>query len=320
MRKHLFLHQLFNTPHMVLPDMLHEAVAWAGQRMGVNLQQVNIGLPMTAWKDDGDHGAVQAVSAEDRRMEAARGSGVLVMPVAGILVPRTNDVGLCSNQASYEGLRSQLNAGLNDPSIEHIVVDLATPGGAVSGCFEFVDDIRAGRDVKPITALVHYSAFSAGYAIASACSDIVLSKTSGVGSIGVIMKHADFSQKLENEGVKVTTLYRGARKDDMSQTGPLSEEAMAAADSMLDHYYEMFCDTVAQNRGMKVSAVKDTEAGLFYGGNAIEAGLADGLESQQQAVNRIAASVAAKRARVPKARGSTQAIAASMAMSLNLKH
>ncbi|MEN7429166.1 S49 family peptidase [Chromobacterium sp. TRC.1.1.SA] len=316
MKQHLYLHQLFNQPHMVLPDMLHEAVAWAGTRMGLNLQQVNVNLPSMAWKGDGA-GEIEAASPADRRLQAAQQTGVLVIPVSGILVPRANDVGLCANQTSYESVRAQLNAGLADPQIEHIVYDMATPGGAVTGCFELAADTHAARAVKPITALVHYSAYSAGYALACACSDIVLSQTSGVGSIGVIMKHVDISKQLEADGITVTTLYRGARKNDMASNTPLSDDARANADKLLDLYYEQFCETVAEYRGLGVQAVRNTEAGLFYGPQAVAAGLADRVESQQQAVNRIVTEVAARRKPTAPTARRANALATAMQMSIN---
>ncbi|MCD0492332.1 S49 family peptidase [Chromobacterium violaceum] len=316
MKQHLYLHQLFNQPHMVLPDMLHEAVAWAGTRMGLNLQQVNVNLPDMAWKGDGPR-EVEAASPADRRQQAAQQTGVLVIPVSGILVPRANDVGLCANQTSYESVRAQLNAGLADPQIEHIVYDMATPGGAATGCFELAADTRAARAVKPITALVHYSAYSAGYALACACSDIVLSQTSGVGSIGVIMKHVDISKQLEADGITVTTLYRGARKNDMASDTQLSDDARANADKLLDLYYEQFCETVAEYRGLRVQAIRDTEAGLFYGPQAVSAGLADRVESQQQAVNRIVTEVAARRKPTAPTARRASALATSMQMSIN---
>lgn len=319
MKHHFLLHQLFNQPHMVLPDMLHEAVAWAGSRMGVNLHQINVhvaramGQPQ-AWLDDGPD--VAAISPEEQRLQAAQQTGVLIIPVYGVLVPREMNLALCSTQTSYESIRSQITAGINDPRVDEIVLELDSPGGAVVGCFELVTDIVAAKVIKPIHAIVHFSAYSAAYAIASACTDISLSDSSGVGSVGVIMKHADFSQQLESDGIKVTTFFRGARKNDLAADAPLTDEVVAVVDARMDTYYTKFVETVAANRGLSVEAVRATEAGLFYGADAIKAGLADTLESQQAAINRIVASVASRRAG-SKTR-STRATAAAMAMAAQL--
>lgn len=319
MKHHFLLHQLFNQPHMVLPDMLHEAVAWAGSRMGVNLHQINVSVGAAlsqpqAWKDDND---AEMISPAERRMQIAQQTGLLVLPVYGVLVSREANLNLCSTQTSYESIRNQINAAIADPKIEEIVLELDSPGGAVTGCFELVADIVAAKAIKPIHAIVHFSAFSAAYAIASACTSITLSESAGVGSIGVIMKHADFSQQLVEAGIKVTTFYRGDRKNDMAADTPLTDEVVAVVDARMDHYYARFVDTVAANRGLSVEAVRATQAGLYYGQDAIKAGLADTLESQQAAINRIAANVSARRVKRPVGRG-TRATAAAMAMASQL--
>lgn len=312
MKEHFLLHQLFNQPHMVLPDMLHEAVAWAGRRMGVQLNQVNVSLPAMS--------AAAEPHAEVAQAQAATGgSGVAVIGVYGVLVPRSANVALCARQTSYEELRASLNEAVADASVQHIVFDFDSPGGAVTGCFELAADIRAARDMKPITAIVHYSAFSAAYLLASACTEIILSQTSGVGSVGVIMKHADFSKQLEGEGIAVTTFFRGARKNDLAPEAPLSEDAIAVVDQRMDLYYGLFADAVTEYRGLKPEDVRATEAGLYYGADAVKAGLADRVEPQQQAINRIAAEVAASRSKstpAPRRRMAAQALAMEMAAQL----
>nr|WP_227500869.1 hypothetical protein [Klebsiella variicola] len=95
--------------------------------------------------------------------------GVAVIPVHGILVPRRGQItAMCSELTSYERIRGQLQAALNDPSISEIVLDINSGGGAAVGCKELADYIYQSRDTKPITAIVNYSAYSAAYFIASA--------------------------------------------------------------------------------------------------------------------------------------------------------
>lgn len=318
MRGQFLLSQLFNQPHMVLPDVLHEAVAWAGERAGVELRQLGVhvaaALQPAAWREDGDRASMASLA--EQRMQSAQQTGLLVIPVQGLLVAREANVNLCATQTSYEGIRSQIQAGLNDPRVSAMVLELDSPGGAVVGCFELVADIEAAKAVKPIHALVHFNAFSAAYAIACACSDITLSESSGVGSVGVIMKHADFSQQLASSGVAVTTFYRGARKNDMASDAPLSDDARAAVEKRMDAYYDKFAGVVANNRGLSVAAVKATDAGLFFGAEAVLVGLADRVESQQLAINRMAAEVAASRS--PPLVSSRRATAAAMAMAAQL--
>lgn len=319
MRQSLLLQQLFNTPHMVLPDVLSVAVAWAGERMGVQLTQVNINTP-AAWRDDDDPPRERAVSPTEQRLEIGRQTGLLSIPVEGVLVPREANVNLCDTQTSYESIRAQILAGRDDPRIDAMALVLDTPGGAVTGCFELAAEIAEVSAIKPIHAIVYHSAFSAGYAIASACTDITLSSSSGVGSIGVVMKHADFSKQLESRGVTVTTIYRGARKVDLAPESPLSEEALAVANERIDAYYQQFVDAVASSRGLTAEAVRATEAGLYFGQGAIAAGLADRIEPQHQAINRLAAEIASRRNKppaTPARRATARATAMAMTLALN---
>ena len=55
---------------------------------------------------------------------------------------------------------------------------------------------------------------SAGYVLASQADRIVLPRTGAVGSIGVVVMHADLSGQLSDAGVTVTLIHSGAHKVD----------------------------------------------------------------------------------------------------------
>lgn len=216
--------------------------------------------------------------------------GVAVIPVHGLLVARRGQITqACTELTSYERIRSQLNAALNDPSISEIVLDINSGGGAAVGCKELADYIYQSRETKPITAIVNYSAYSAAYFIASACSKIIVSQTSGVGSIGVIMEHLDTSKLEEKMGLTFTTIFRGDNKNNGTQHEPLSEEALGMFQGMIDEMYETFTGSVAEYRGLDQQAVIETQAGLYFGPGAVSAGLADEIADPQSAINAIAA-------------------------------
>lgn len=218
------------------------------------------------------------------------GGGVAVIPVHGILVPRRGQMmAMCTELTSYERIRSQFNASLNDPSVSEIVLDINSGGGAAVGCKELADYIYQSRDIKPVTAIVNFSAYSAAYFIAAACSRIIVSQTSGVGSIGVIMEHMEASKMEENAGLKFTTIYRGDNKNNGTPHAPLSEQAQTMFQGMIDQMYEVFTSSVAEYRSMTQQAVVDTQAALYTGADAVAAGLADEVSDPQTAINSIAA-------------------------------
>jgi ClpP class serine protease len=108
-----------------------------------------------------------------------------------------------------------------------------------------------------------------------------------MGSIGVIAMHVDQSTWDENTGVKYTPIFAGAHKNDFTPHEPLSAEAKAAGQAMVDEVYDIFVKTVARNRGMTPADVRSTEAALYQGKNAVDAGLADAVMPWDKAVTDI---------------------------------
>lgn len=291
---HRLASMIFNTPQMVRDDWLDMAVTWANQSMNLNIVNLNVGSQLQAMYDD-DAPAVEAIAPSERRLQAARETGVYVLPIHGALVSRSAHLDMCTTMTSYEDIRGQLHAALNDGSVEHIALDIDSPGGSATGMIDLAEEVYAARAVKPITAIVNFGAYSAAYGLASAASEIILSNSSGVGSIGVIARHVDMSKRYEDAGLKITTIFAGARKADLSSDAPLSEEATAWLTELVQQNYAEFTDLVARNRGLTVAAVRSTEAGVFHGQHGIAQGLADRIEPPQAAINRIAAQVASNR-------------------------
>lgn len=216
--------------------------------------------------------------------------GIAVIPVHGLLVSRRGQITeTCMELTSYERIRSQLTAALNDSTVNEVVLDINSGGGMVSGCKELADYIFASRDIKPITAIVNFNAFSAAYFLASACGTVIVSQTSGVGSIGVIMEHMEASKWEENNGLKFTTFYRGDFKNAGSPHEPITDDARTEIQEMIDNAYDMFTSSVAQYRSIDLKAVIDTQARCFFGQAALDSGLADELSDPQSAINAIAA-------------------------------
>jgi ClpP class serine protease len=143
------------------------------------------------------------------------------------------------------------------------------------------DLIRSVRQTRPVTAFVNDMAASAAYGLASAANEIVISPTSIVGSIGVVMLHADRSGELAAQGVKPTLIFAGSHKVDGNPFEPLSDAVRADLQASVDAHYRQFLDTVAAGRGRKLTAdmARATEARTFIGTEAIRLGLADRIAS-----------------------------------------
>lgn len=212
-------------------------------------------------------------------------SQVAVIEISGPMVARQAP-GLCGpGPTSYEEIRDRFDRAMGDPNVSSVVLRLDSPGGEAAQVFDLADHIRASRGTKPIFAIADDMAFSAAYAIASAADEIWLSRTAGVGSVGVVAYHVDASEMFESAGVRVEYLYAGERKVDGNPHNPLSDEARERFMAEINRLYEIFVATVAEGRGLNPEAVRATEATTYHGENAVAAGFADRVGSWPELVD-----------------------------------
>lgn len=210
-------------------------------------------------------------------------SGILMIPVKGVLL---NDFGYAlGNWATgYTYIAKALDRGLADGEVKGIAFVIDSGGGHVAGNFDLVDRIYGSRDQKPIRAFAAEHAYSAAYSIASAASSITVSRTGGVGSIGVVTSHFDVSKAMDNEGYKITFIHFGKHKVDGNAYEPLPADVKERIQARIDALGQVFVSTVARNRGMTEKAVRDTEALTFIAEEAVSNGLADSIGSLDDAI------------------------------------
>ncbi len=208
-----------------------------------------------------------------------------VIAINGILTKKPGAFDVFLGMTSYEQIEEQIKQALADSSIETIMLEIDSPGGEVNGIFDLADFIYESRAKKRIVALANDDAYSAAYAIASSAEKIFLTRTSGVGSIGVIASHIDQSGFDEKQGIKYTTIFAGSRKNDLNPHEPMTSESLESLQKEVDRLYEMFLQLIARNRGLSIEKIRSTEAGLYFGEKAVEIGLADGVTTFFEFIN-----------------------------------
>ena len=203
--------------------------------------------------------------------------GIAVIEISGVLIHRGGWIGQSSGQTSYEGIAAQIEAAARDPSVRAVALEIDSFGGEVAGVFDLADQIRALRRNKPVWAFVAEHAFSAGYALASQADRILLPRTGSVGSIGVVVMHADLSGQLDQDGVRVTLIHSGQHKVDGNPYEPLPKTVRDDIQREIDVLRFLFAETVAAGRAGRLSqdAALATEAATYRGVDAVSAGLAD---------------------------------------------
>ncbi|MFJ5424118.1 S49 family peptidase [Wolbachia endosymbiont of Drosophila barbarae] len=211
--------------------------------------------------------------------------GIAIIRIYGVLTKKTEAFDHILDMTSYENIHEEIESALEDKSIETILLDTDSPGGEVNGVFDLADFIYESRAKKRIIAIANDDAYSAAYAIASSAEKIFLTRTSGVGSIGVIASHIDQSRFDEKQGIKYTTIFAGSRKNDLNPHEPMTSESLESLQKEVDRLYEMFVQLIARNRNLSIEAIKSTEAGLYFGEKAVEIGLADGVTTFFEFIN-----------------------------------
>lgn len=217
------------------------------------------------------------------------GKGVAVLPVRGVIAHRMGAMDESSGGISTERLSGMLSQVLADDSVGTILLDIDSPGGSVPGLTEFAGRLFEAREQKRIVALVNGLAASAAYWIASQAHEIVSIPSGMAGSIGVFTAHADLSEKLAKEGVKVTVISAGKHKVDGQPFQPLSDEHKAHVQAQVDEAYGWFVRDVARGRGVSVADVRSGfgEGRVLAAKDAKAAGLIDRIATADETVSRL---------------------------------
>ena len=284
--------RLFGTPLLVHRAKLDVILAVLGERLTIQVPQVDMALPSP-------------------RSAPVSTPGIAVIPVHGTLVKRTAGLDAVSGLTSYAEITSLLDAALADPAIDGILLDIDSPGGEASGSFELARQIREASTIKPVWAVANDAAYSAAYALAASAERLVVTETGGVGSIGVIALHIDQSVKDANDGYRFTAITAGAHKNDFSPHQPLTDDAKAELQAEVDRLYGLFVDHVATMRALSAGAVRTTEAGLFFGPNAISAGLADSVGTFESAIADFSLYLGSRSRKSPQTRAVIRTVAAT---------
>lgn len=264
--------RLFGTPLLIHRPKLDVILSVVGQRIGM------ADVPAMPMMD---------LAAFQRPPLAASPEGIAVIPIHGSLVKRSLGMEAASGLTSYGEIAAMLDAALADPQVSGILLDIDSPGGEASGSFELARRVREVAAQKPVWAVANDAAYSAAYAIAASAQRLFVTETGGVGSIGVIALHVDQSVKDAKEGYRYTAITAGAHKNDYSPHEPLSDAAKTELQGEVDRLYAIFTEHVAAMRDLDLDAVRATEAGLFFGSNAVTQGLADGVQTLEATLSQF---------------------------------
>lgn len=215
--------------------------------------------------------------------------GIAILPVLGTLVRRASYIGAASGLTSYHDIEAMAEAAFADPEVRAVLLEIDSSGGEAGGVFDLAQRLRqlAQTSGKPLWAIADEAALSAAYAIACAADRLWLTRTAEVGSIGVVAVHVDESVADAKAGMSYTFLHAGAHKVDGHPHAPLPAPVAADIQADIEQLHDQFIALVTGFRRLTPEAIRDTEARVYRGEAALQAGLADQIGTRAEAITAL---------------------------------
>ena len=192
---------------------------------------------------------------------------------------------------SADRIVAGLRAAFEDSDTAGVIVRINSPGGSPVQAGYVSDEIvrlRALHPDTPVYAVITDVAASGGYYVAAATDAIYASRSSVVGSIGVLMDGFGFVDAIDKLGVERRLLTAGEHKGFLDPFSQASEEELAHLQSLLDEIHADFIEKVKRGRGDRLAARNDVFSGLVWtGSQGIELGLVDALGSSSHVAREV---------------------------------
>lgn len=265
--------RLYGTPLLIARPKLEVILGVVARKLAGD----TLATPPPATADAGMTGGLQVQD------------GIAVLPVLGTLVRRASYIGAASGLTSYHEIEAMAEQAFADPMVKAVLLEIDSSGGEAGGVFDLAQRLRALSQTsgKPLWAIADEAALSAAYAIACAADRMWLTRTAEVGSIGVVAVHVDESVADAKAGLAYTFLHAGAHKVDGHPHAPLPVPVAADIQTDIDQLHAQFIALVAGFRRLTPEAIRDTEARVYRGEAALQAGLADQIGTRAEAITAL---------------------------------
>ncbi len=193
--------------------------------------------------------------------------------------------------ASADRIVAALQAAFDDSDTAGVIVRINSPGGTPVQAGYINDEIvrlRALHPDTPLYAVIADVAVSGGYYVAAAADAIYASRSSMVGSIGVLMNGFGFVDAMRKLGVERRLVTAGEHKGFLDPFSPAAEEEVAHLRSMLGEVHDEFVAAVKRGRGSRLADDADIFSGLVWtGARGRELGLVDGFGSSSYVAREV---------------------------------
>jgi len=222
--------------------------------------------------------------------------GTGVIPIAGVIGKSLSPLEKMTGAVDVSDIADTIDEYCMNPQVTRIAFQVSSPGGTVTGVEELANKVR--NIAKPTMSYTDTEMASAAYWVAAAADKVVASPSSTVGSVGVYMVVADYSEAAKAEGIKMIVIKAGQHKAIGVPGAEVTDAHQAHLQEGVDEIHADFKAAVLQTR--KLVKAEDMEGQVFSGKQAAQRGLVTGLaDSFNEAVSRWAENSIAPAPAVP---------------------
>ena len=204
---------------------------------------------------------------------------VAVLRLAGVI----GKVGPGRGGMTLEGVNDSIEAAFNKSNLEAVCLAINSPGGSPVQSELIAGRIRALAKEKsiPVYGFVEDVAASGGYWLACAADEIYASKSSIIGSIGVISAGFGFSEAIKKMGIERRVYAQGTNKSVLDPFVPEKKEDIVILKKLQKNAHEHFIDYVKSRRKGRLTQNDDIlfNGEFWSGAIAEDFGLIDGIDN-----------------------------------------
>ncbi len=210
--------------------------------------------------------------------------------IRGMIVRERGEGFLAPEYDRTESILRQIRAAANDEDVLAIILDVDSPGGAISPTDEIYRQLERFKTSAPgrrVVVLMRDVAASGGYFISMAGDWLIAEPTAVVGSIGVILQSLNWTELSDRIGVHDTTIKSGRYKDLLNPFRKPQDEELEMLQGVVDGLYEYFLGVVSNGRHIAPEELRPLADGrVFSAIQAKEKGLIDEIGYWDDAMRR----------------------------------
>jgi protease-4 len=187
-----------------------------------------------------------------------------------------------------EAALNQIRAATNDSEVKAILLEVDSPGGAVTPSDEIYAALRrfkAEDEERIILVFIRGLGASGAYYAAMAGDYLMAEPTAIVGSIGVIMQTLNMKGLGDKLGLRSVTIASGENKDMLNPFKEVDPVHMAMLQELVNGMQDRFATIVEESRGFDNRDLLDGR--IFSAPQALEHNFIDGIGYWQDAIDQL---------------------------------